>query len=289
MPRRPRFKRPISNWPKKFHPDKNPDDKTAKKKFQEIQAAFNVLSNPEKREMYDRYGSSFETHGAGGPQAIPYTGGGRGFTARRASVPRISTSASSSASSSGREAPGGVGRSFQAIPPRGGQGRETAGRLGSAAAISPSELQSPLPRPSAAGKCRFRVRRPSGKVDTLAVKIPPGIEDGKKIRLRGQGEPAPRGGTPGDILLTIRVEPHPCFQRRGNHLLRPRAGHAGRGGRGNENRRAHAPRHGRVQRPARHVQRHEIVAFENAGGDTGTTERAHDQEIVRRGDPLRGL
>ena len=53
---------------RKYHPDMNPDDKTAKKKFQQVQAAFDVLNNPEKREMYDRYGSSFETMGAGGPQ-----------------------------------------------------------------------------------------------------------------------------------------------------------------------------------------------------------------------------
>jgi len=61
---------------KKYHPDKNPDDKTAKKKFQQVQAAFDVLGNQEKREMYDRYGSSFETRGAGGPQNT-YTWGGR--------------------------------------------------------------------------------------------------------------------------------------------------------------------------------------------------------------------
>ena len=52
---------------RKYHPDMNPDDKTAKKKFQKVQAAFDVLNNPEKREMYDRYGSSFETMGAGEP------------------------------------------------------------------------------------------------------------------------------------------------------------------------------------------------------------------------------
>ena len=51
------------------------------------------------------------------------------------------------------------------------------------------------------------------------MKIPAGIEEGKKIRIRGQGQPAGRGGTPGDILITIRVAPHPYFQRRGNHLL----------------------------------------------------------------------
>jgi DnaJ-class molecular chaperone len=66
---------------------------------------------------------------------------------------------------------------------------------------------------------QLSVRRQSGKTDTITVKIPAGIEDGKKIRIRSQGEPAPRGGTPGDILITVRVAPHPFFQRRGNHLI----------------------------------------------------------------------
>ena len=65
---------------------------------------------------------------------------------------------------------------------------------------------------------QITVQRPGGKTETLAVKIPPGIEDGKKIRIRGHGQPAPRGGTPGDILLTVRVQPHPYFHRRGNQL-----------------------------------------------------------------------
>ena len=63
---------------RKYHPDMNPDDKTAKKKFQEVQAAFDVLNNPEKRELYDRYGSSFETMGGGGPRGGP-GGGGRAY------------------------------------------------------------------------------------------------------------------------------------------------------------------------------------------------------------------
>ena len=65
---------------------------------------------------------------------------------------------------------------------------------------------------------QITVERPGGKTETLEVKIPAGIEDGKKIRIRGHGQPAPRGGTPGDILLTIRVLPHPYFHRRGNQL-----------------------------------------------------------------------
>ena len=81
---------------RKYHPDMNPDDKTAKKKFQKVQAAFDVLNNPEKREMYDRYGSSFETMGGGGgePQGAQSWGwspGGGRRRARRVSIPRTST------------------------------------------------------------------------------------------------------------------------------------------------------------------------------------------------------
>src|SRR5882757_1619802 len=58
---------------RKYHPDLNPDDKTAKQKFQEVQSAFDVLNDASKRELYDRYGSSFESMGAGGG---PRTGSG---------------------------------------------------------------------------------------------------------------------------------------------------------------------------------------------------------------------
>ena len=59
---------------RKYHPDMNPDDKTAKSKFQQVQAAYDVLNDAGKREMYDRYGSAFESMGAGGPGP----GGGAG-------------------------------------------------------------------------------------------------------------------------------------------------------------------------------------------------------------------
>ena len=68
------------------------------------------------------------------------------------------------------------------------------------------------------GEAQISVRRNTGKIETISVKIPPGIEDGKKIRLRGQGEPIP-GGSPGDILITVKVAPHPSFQRNGKDLI----------------------------------------------------------------------
>ena len=81
-----------------------------------------------------------------------------------------------------------------------------------------AELEIPFATAISGGEVQLGVQRPNGKTETLKVKIPAGIEDGKKIRIRGQGEPAAGQGTPGDILITIHVTPHPFFSRRGNHL-----------------------------------------------------------------------
>ncbi|MBN2579603.1 MAG: J domain-containing protein [Pirellulales bacterium] len=212
---------------KKYHPDKNPDDKSATKKFQEIQGAFDVLSKPEKREMYDRYGSSFETAGAGGPQYTytwsggPGGAGGQGFSPEDFDFSQFFGERFGGATGGGAGgAPGGGGFAdlFKQFRGAGGAtgGRTAAPKRGGDIA---HEVQIPFVTAVSGGQVEFGVQRPSGKVDTLSVKIPAGIEDGKKIRVRGQGNPGPRGGTPGDILLTVRVTPHPCFQRRGNHLL----------------------------------------------------------------------
>ncbi len=109
-------------------------------------------------------------------------------------------------------------------------------------------------------------QRPVGQDgNAWPVKIPPGIEDGKKIRLRGQGEPARRGGTPGDILLTVRVQPHPFFHRRGNQLhvrVPVTIGEAAAGAK------VDVPtpkRHRSAARSARHVQRHEAARSRGTG------------------------
>ena len=82
-----------------------------------------------------------------------------------------------------------------------------------------SEVQVPFSVAIAGGEVQLSVQRANGHVDQIAVKIPAGIEDGKKIRLRGQGEQTSDGGTPGDILLTVRVATHPFFHRQGEHLV----------------------------------------------------------------------
>lgn len=207
---------------RKYHPDMNPDDKTAKKKFQQVQTAFDVLNNTEKREMYDRYGSSFETMGAGGgPQAAhawtwspgggPSVGPG-GFSAEDIDLSQFL------GERFGQETPGGFGDLFGQFRRAAGKSRRSAGPSGRGADLL-HELQIPFATSITGGEVQIAVQRPSGKTETLAVKIPAGIEDGKKIRVRGQGQPAGRGGAPGDILITIHVAPHACFQRRGNQLL----------------------------------------------------------------------
>ncbi len=196
---------------RKYHPDMNPGDKTAKKKFQKVQAAFDVLNNPEKREMYDRYGSSFETRGMGGEPPgtqswgwSPGAGGaGPGSGEFRAEDVDLSQFLGERF---GQEGPAGFGDLFGQFRRAAGKYRKAPGGGGAAGQRSGDlvqEIQIPFATSITGGEVQLTVDRPSGKTETLAVKIPAGIEDGKKIRIRGHGQPAMRGGTPGDILLTV--------------------------------------------------------------------------------------
>jgi len=202
---------------RKYHPDLHPDEKDAKKKFQKIQNAFDVLNDPEKREMYDRYGSSFQTRGAGGPQgAHTYTwspgGGFGGFNPEDIDFGQFF------GERFGAEPGGGLGDIFKQFTRGAGRARTKTGAGRNRGADIEHELEIPFNTAILGGDAQITVQRPGGRTETLTVKIPVGIEDGKKIRLRGQGEPAPGGGTPGDLLLTVRVAPHPHFERRGKHL-----------------------------------------------------------------------
>ncbi len=195
---------------REYHPDLNPDDKSSKEKFQKIQQAYEVLNDPNKREMYDRYGGSFESMGAGGPG-----GATRGFHGHPGGFEEVDLS-----ELFGERFGGGAGGGFADIFKqfsRGGQ-RQRSRAAPRRGADLKHEVKIPFHTAISGGEVQLTLRRGGGKTETIGVKIPPGIENGKKIRLRGQGEASPEGGKPGDILLTVHVTPHPCFQRRGKNL-----------------------------------------------------------------------
>jgi DnaJ-class molecular chaperone len=195
---------------RKYHPDKNPDDASAKKKFQEVQSAFDLLRDPEKRQRYDQFGDAYDQMGGGpggaghpkwtystGPQTYPFDmndlfgGGAEGA------------------------AGGGFAEMFKQFR-RGGAGGT------SRAAVRGGDLRHEFTVPFSTavlgGEAALSIRRASGNTETIQLKIPAGIDDGKKIRLRGQGEPGQAGAPSGDILVTIRVSPHPYFRRSGKRL-----------------------------------------------------------------------
>ncbi|HEX5442777.1 MAG TPA: J domain-containing protein, partial [Pirellulales bacterium] len=81
-----------------------------------------------------------------------------------------------------------------------------------------AEVEIPFSLAILGGETQLSLRHATGETETLSVKIPAGIDDGKKLRLRGRGEPSPNGGPRGNLLVTVRIAPHPYFTRRGDNL-----------------------------------------------------------------------
>jgi DnaJ-class molecular chaperone len=192
---------------RKYHPDLHPDDEAAKEKFKKVQAAFDVLNDPSKREMYDRYGSAFEGVGPGGPGGGwgggPFPGGGGFPGGGEIDLESLFGGA------------GGFGDLFGAGRARGGRGRRRAAQA--AGEDVSARIEIPFRLAIDGGKADVRVDR-GGRTETISVTIPQGLPDGARMRLRGQGLPGTGGGPAGDLLLDVRVQPHPVFRRDGDTL-----------------------------------------------------------------------
>src|ERR687889_373000 len=172
----------------KWHPDKNPGDATSEVKFKEINEAYEVLKDGEKRAAYDRYGNAAQIEIPVSVTCESCSGTG----AKAGTKPRTCAMC------------GGAGRVRQA------QGFFTLERTCPGCQGRGQMIEDPCP--SCAGSGRVTRER------TLSVNIPQGVEDGTRIRLAGEGEAGIRGGPPGDLYIFLSLATHEFFQRDGADL-----------------------------------------------------------------------
>lgn len=215
---------------RKFHPDVNPGDKSAEDKFKEISEANDILSDTEKRKKYDTYGEQWKAYSQGGFPGGGPTAGPSGFPGGQ----RIDL---------GGGFPGDLSELFKTLfaeqfrnantrgaDPRvrtnmnmGNMGGAPFGEVPAGRDIE-SELKLGLDEAYLGGTKTISIQVPTGRYDLdrggkstelrrVDVKIPAGVGDGQKIRLSGQGING------GDAILTIRLMPHPTFERKGDDLI----------------------------------------------------------------------
>jgi len=207
---------------RKYHPDANPDDQTAKNRFKQVQEAYEVLRDPEKRKLYDQYGPDFERVAAAGGA------GPRGWSGAGPGGANVHFEEVDLGDLFGGGGPGGFSEFFRhfagggagASPfAAGGDARRSYRTAASRGADLHHEVRIPFEKSVSGGEVELNVVRGGGKRETIVAKIPKGIQDGKTIRLRGQGEKGPGGGPPGDLLITVHVAPHDHFRREGKNLI----------------------------------------------------------------------
>jgi DnaJ-class molecular chaperone len=204
----------------KYHPDRNNNNKDAEERFKEIQEAYDVLSDATKRANYDQFGHAGVGAGAGPNGGDPYEafrraqasrGGGR--TTWRAS-PNVSVEDFDPS-----QFGGDFGDIFEQL---------FGGRAGGAATRGGTRTRTRAPQrgqdfehgvtltfeQAARGTTLpLQITRGPGQSETIEVKIPPGVKDGSRIRIKGRGEQT--GGEPGDLFIIAHVLPHPYFRRDG--------------------------------------------------------------------------
>jgi molecular chaperone DnaJ len=243
------IKRAYRRLARTHHPDANQNDPQAEDRFKEISHAYEVLSDPEKRTRYDTYGDERGPQGGVGGFSdfgdisdlfSSFFGGGgtrtRGGPQRGADIlAEVELTLEEAARGAEREVEiellsgcpdcEGSGAAPGTFPQRcgdcGGTGelrqvrRTMFGNMMTAAPCARcggtgQVIVDPCPRCNGAGRIPLE--------DSLTVQIPPGVDDGARLRVSGRGEAGPRGGRPGDLYVSIGVRPHEVFQRAGDDL-----------------------------------------------------------------------
>jgi curved DNA-binding protein len=213
------IKKSFRKLAREFHPDVAKDKKTAEEKFKEINEAYEVLSDPDKRKKYDQYGSTWKEGGgyqpppdwqgarsAGGAQSQEFHFGGTGFSDFFEQL-------------FGRGGGGGFGfggRDFEAAEsaqPRGpARGYDIEGDI----LVTLDEAMRGSVRSISLERVNPKTGQPEAQ--TFKVRVPVGVKEGQTIRIPGKGGDGANGGTSGDLFLHVRYAAHPDFRARGSDL-----------------------------------------------------------------------
>ncbi|MFJ2977370.1 MULTISPECIES: DnaJ C-terminal domain-containing protein [unclassified Curtobacterium] len=201
---------------RQYHPDSNPGDAAAENRFKEISEAYSVLSDKEQRQEYDQVramgsGARFTAGGPGqGGGFEDVFGGmfGQGGGGQRVRF--------------GQGGAGGAG-GFEDIlggmfGGGGGFGQTTGGYRGFGGPTKGRDVTATTTLDFTTAIAGDTVKLSQGNGRPVNVRIPAGVADGQKIRLRGRGEPSPDGGEAGDLVVTVTVRKHPVFERDGQNL-----------------------------------------------------------------------
>ncbi len=251
------LKQAYRNLAKKYHPDLHPGDEEAEQKFKEVNEAYGVLSDAEKRAQYDRFGHAAFDGAGGGGGGFDFSGagfdfgdifssffGGGGGGGRRPDAPIEGDDVGVRVILSFEEAVFGCkkdvsynrieacpdchatgaapGTSPETCPNCRGTGRVT---------VQQRTFMGMMQTQSSCNNCRGTgkvIKTPckncNGKgyvrlTKKLSVTIPAGIDNGQRVLLRGQGSAGRNGGAPGDLIIEVAVRPHPIFEREGNSVF----------------------------------------------------------------------
>jgi curved DNA-binding protein len=195
------IKRAYRRLAAQFHPDRNPDNKAAEDRFKAVNRAHQVLSDKDKRELYDEFGDMALREGFDARAARAYS---------RAKTPFSGTH-------------NGTGFNFQDLIGRNGNIGDLFGDVcrsqGSRRrTVKGADLESDVSVDLVAAIRGSEVMLRMSDGQELKVRIPPGAGEGDKVRVPGRGVPGQGGGDPGDLLIKVHLNPHPYFEREGLDL-----------------------------------------------------------------------
>lgn len=204
---------------RKHHPDVNPGDKSAESKFKELNEAYEVLGDPEKRKKYDELGANWRAYEQGSAGGGNPFGGGRPGGGTRSVTPEEFEQMFGGGGGGGG---GDFSDFFQSF--FGGQRPGDAGGGGRGRTRAPRpgrdvehELELGLEDALHGTTQRLQMTH-GGQVRSVDVRIPAGVGDGSRVRIAGEGEPGTSGAKSGDLYLRIRLATHPRFERKGRDL-----------------------------------------------------------------------